>query len=145
MSRMGMRRLEVTGGDVVSRLFIGTCVALSFLEVGCSTIAEKEQKYGAPANYRQLVAQELLQAQGSSSFSSASISQPTVSFAGIADHGERQIVCARTVIDGPLIPSTTRWMFLFEGGKISATRMNPPGIYCNFEMTPFPEALKRRG
>ena len=111
------------------------------------TIAEKESRFGAPPNYRQLVARELLQVQAESklSFSSASISQPTVAFAGMVDHGERQMVCATTVVDGALLPSTTRWMFLFEGGQISAKRANPPRIYCNFEMTPLPEALKRSG
>ena len=127
--------------------FVGTCLALSFLEVGCTTIAEQEQKYGAPSNYRQLIARELLQVQSerSLSFSSATISQPTVSFAGIADHGERQIVCATTVVEGPLIPTTTRWLFMFEGGQVAARRVNPGAMYCNFQMEPFPEALKRNG
>jgi hypothetical protein len=126
---------------------IGTCLALSFLEVGCTTIAEREQKYGAPPNYRELIARELLQVQakGSLSFSSATISQPTVSFVGIANGNERPVVCVTTVIEGPLIPTTTRWLFMFEGGQVAASRVNPGALYCNFPMSPFPEAMKRNG
>jgi hypothetical protein len=127
--------------------FIGTCLALSFLEVACTTIAEREQKYGAPPNYRELIARELLQVQAerSSSFSSATISQSTVSFVGITSGNERPVVCVTTVIEGPLIPTTTRWLYMFEGGQVAARRVNPGAIYCNFQMSPFPEAMKRNG
>jgi hypothetical protein len=137
---------------MVSRLFVGTCLALSFLEVGCTTIAERQQKFGMPSNYRQLIARKLTQEE-KSPISSATISQPVEVFAGaINGGGTRPIVCATTVIEGGLLPLTTKWIFTFEDGQLSAQNSNGPmwtrvgAIWCaGVAESPFPEALKRTG
>jgi hypothetical protein len=130
---------------------IGTCLALSFLEVGCTTIAERQRKFGAPPNYRQLIARKLTQEE-TSPISSATISQPVEVFAGaINGGGTRPIICATTVTEGGLLPLTTKWIFVFEDGQLSAQN-NRPGamragaIWCaGVPESPFPEALKRNG
>jgi hypothetical protein len=137
---------------MVSRLFIGVCVALSLFEVGCTTIAERQQKFGVPPNYRQLIARKLTQEQ-TSPISSATISQPVEVFAGaINGGGTRPIICATTVIQGGLLPLTTEWIFTFENGQLSAQNSNGPmwtsvgAIWCaGVAESPFPEALKRAG
>jgi hypothetical protein len=146
-----MQRLEV-GGEMVSRLFIGTCVVLSFIEVGCTTIAERQQKFGMPPNYRQVIARKLMQEQ-TSPISSATISQPIEVFAGAINcGGTRPIVCATTVVEGGLLPLKTEWIFTFENGQLSAGNSNGPmwlqvgALWCaGVAESPFPEALKRTG
>ena len=127
-----------------SRGVVGTCMALGFFEAGCTTIAEREHKYGAPSNYRQLIARELM--KEASPYSRATISQPAEVFAGAINGGTRPVICATTFNEGGLLPTATRWIFLFEDGRISAKEANPGAIYCaGVPESPFPEALKQNG
>src|SRR5262245_39278722 len=75
--------------------------------------------YAAPANYRQLIARKLTEAGGPSPILEATISMPTERFVGIMN-GFRPIVCATTTRDAWLLPTFTEWLFMFEGGQISA-------------------------
>jgi hypothetical protein len=82
--------------------------------------------------------------QIASPVSSATISQPAEVFGGLANGGMRPTVCATTTVEGPLLPTTTRWIFMFEDGRISVKQANPGAIYCaGIPQSPFPEALKR--
>jgi hypothetical protein len=136
---------------MVSRLLVGACLALSCLEAGCTTIAERQQKFGVPPNYRQVIARKLQ--EQTTPISSATISAPVEVFAGaINGGGTRPIICATTVVEGGLLPLRTEWIFTFENGQLSAHNSNGPmwlqvgAIWCaGVAESPFPEALKRTG
>lgn len=98
--------------------------------------------YNAPPNYRQLVARELALKPGYR-VHSATISKPTYRWGGLLGGGVRHLVCATTTIDGWLWPQTTRWLVMFEDGKVYGVKANPPAIYClNVDEEPFPEMLR---
>ena len=130
---------------MVSRLFVGICVALSFVEVGCTTIAERQQKFGVPPNYRQVIARKLTEEE-TLPISSATISEPVEVFAGaINGGGTRPVICATTVVQGPVMLSPTKWIFVFENGQLTGQR-SPGALWCaGVPESPFPEVLKRSG
>jgi hypothetical protein len=136
---------------MIWRRLIGICVALSFFEAGCTTIAERQQKFGVPPNYRQAIARKLQ--EQATPISSATISEPVEVFAGaINGGGTRPIICGTTVVEGGLLPLRTEWIFTFENGQLSAHNSNGPmwlqvgAIWCaGVAESPFPEALKRTG
>ena len=105
--------------------------------------------YAAPPSYRMLVAREIWPRSGVSSKNrliSATISKPTERWAGVFGGGLRPIVCATTTRETWPWPQTTRWLVLFENGKIYyQAKPDPPAIYClNVDEGPFPELLKMK-
>jgi hypothetical protein len=98
--------------------------------------------YSAPADYRLLVARAIAPKPGYRVLS-ATISKPTERWGGLLGGGFRPVVCATTTIEGRFMPLTTRWLVMFENGKVYGARAEPPAIYClNVPEGPFPEVVK---
>jgi hypothetical protein len=123
------------------------CLLSSNLLVGCVTTNDNRaaNAYAVPSNYRQLIARKIIEGTAHiGPIRSAAISQPADRFVGLVNGGTRPVVCATTTADGRFIPTTTRWLVLFENGQITSAIVNPGAIYCaGVPEEPFPEVVKR--
>jgi hypothetical protein len=117
------------------------CLFSIVLLAGCQTTNGDgtPTNYAVPANYRQLVAQRVIEGtKHIGPIRSATISQPAKSLTGYP------MVCAATTNEGRLINQTTRWMIFFQNGQIFSATSNPGAIHCaSVPEQPFPEVVQR--
>jgi hypothetical protein len=125
----------------------GVCLLSSILLASCVTTNDNRASttYVVPSNYRQLVARKVIEGTAHiGPIRGAAISQPAERFVGLVNGGTRLVVCATTTAEGRFIPTTTRWLVLFENGQIASAIVNPGAIYCaGVPEEPFPEVVKR--
>src|SRR2546421_3605058 len=106
--------------------FIHACAFLLLLS-GCGGAmppgASGESGQRVPANYRQLVARNILASKMDlAKLVSAEISSPGEWEGPFGLGGKRPIVCARLTIDGPIIRQTYNLGYTFQNGEIRIYR-----------------------
>jgi hypothetical protein len=119
---------------------------LAFALIGFAVAAANAQAPNAanavPPNYRQLVAQKILESTDPRKIRKARISQPHVLWAGLAGGGNRPAICVE-VIRETFLTSDARdvWVFTFQDGRIATAGYSYAdcGSYA-----PFDELLKRK-
>jgi hypothetical protein len=114
---------------------LSQAVACLFVLGGCATTDLPKPGQGdagktataVPANYRQLVARKVAQRMVLRKVLKAEISLPGEGWMGLTRGGTRPIVCAKLIIQGPVIQQTIVAGFTFRNGEIE--EMFHPGIY----------------
>jgi hypothetical protein len=125
----------------ICNLIVGLSLA-SF--VGSAATAQVQGAKGAanavPPNYRQLVAQRILESTDRRNIRRAGISRPQEQWVGLLSGGNQPAVCVE-VIRETLLTSNARdvWMFTFRDGRI-ATAYYSNANCGNF--SPFEELLR---
>jgi hypothetical protein len=96
-----------------------------------------------PANYRQLVANRILETTDSTKIRRATISQPQAKFVGLLHGGERPAVCAVVFRETPLFAEGRDcWVVTFSDGRVASAGYSYAGCDCPGSSA-FEELLKR--